>query len=105
MNTLATLLEAFRAGRRAALARAMYRRREGVSVDGVLATDPVALSYLLHVTGPVRVPQGRPLSAGNAVSMLLSEAYALLIPEPSSQMDLRVTAVLAYLHATRAVAV
>lgn len=68
----------------AALARAMYRKREGVSVDGVLATDPVALSYLLRVTGPVRVPKGPPLTADNAVRMLLSEAYARY-PDPAEQ--------------------
>jgi hypothetical protein len=39
----------------AVLAREMYRRRTGRTVDGVLATDPVALSYLLAVTGPVSV--------------------------------------------------
>ena len=60
----------------AGLARAMYRKRSGVAVDGVMATDPVALSYLLRVTGPVKIPEGEPLTSGNAVRALLSEAYA-----------------------------
>jgi hypothetical protein len=60
----------------AALAREMYRRRSGVTVDAVLATDPVALSYLLQATGPVPVPGGWPLTAGNAVPTLLSRIYA-----------------------------
>lgn len=60
----------------AKLAREMYRVRFGEKVDGVLATDPVALSYLLRATGPVAMPSGPPLTAGNAVRMLLSEAYA-----------------------------
>jgi hypothetical protein len=34
--------------RTAELAKALYERRTGESVDGVFATDPVALSYLLH---------------------------------------------------------
>jgi hypothetical protein len=59
----------------AALAREMYRRRSGRTVDGVLATDPVALSYLLAATGPVAVPGGEPLTATNAVPKVLSEAY------------------------------
>jgi hypothetical protein len=78
----------------AELAREMYRRQSGRTVDGVLATDPVALSYLLRATGPVpvagggRLPGGgrlsgaRPLpgsaalSADNAVRVLLSDVYA-----------------------------
>jgi hypothetical protein len=60
----------------AALAREMYRRRSGQTVDGVLALDPVALSYLLRATGPVAMPAGPPLTAERAIPMLLSEAYA-----------------------------
>ncbi len=60
----------------AALAREMYRRRTGQTVDGVLATDPVALSYLLAATGPVRMPGGEVLAAGTVVRQLLSDAYA-----------------------------
>ena len=59
----------------AALIREMYRLRSGHTVDGVLATDPVALSYLLRAVGPVRAPDGRRLTAGNAVRTLLSEVY------------------------------
>ncbi|HYN95252.1 MAG TPA: DUF4012 domain-containing protein [Pilimelia sp.] len=60
----------------AALLREMYRRRSGRIVDGVLATDPVALSYLLRVTGPVAVPGGPALTARTAVRQLLADAYA-----------------------------
>jgi hypothetical protein len=68
----------------AALARAMYQKRSGVAVDGVLATDPVALSYLLRVTGAVKMPKGAPLTSDNAVRVLLSEAYAKY-PNPAEQ--------------------
>ena len=40
----------------AQLAREMYRVRTGLTVDGVLATDPVALSYLLKAMGPEAAP-------------------------------------------------
>jgi hypothetical protein len=60
----------------AALAREMYRLRTGVTVDSVIATDPVALSYLLPATGALPMPAGPALDAGNAVRMLLSEAHA-----------------------------
>lgn len=59
-----------------ALAREMYRRRTGRTVDGVLATDPVALSYVLRAIGPVPVAGGADLTAANAVRVLLSEIYA-----------------------------
>ncbi|MDI6101290.1 DUF4012 domain-containing protein [Actinoplanes sp. NEAU-A12] len=60
----------------ARLAREMYRRRTGQTVDGVFATDPVALSYLLRALGPVPVAGGRPLTADSAVPLLLSRIYA-----------------------------
>ncbi len=60
----------------AQLAREMYRLRTGVTVDGVLATDPVALSYLLRAMGPVPMPSGPPLTADSAVRLLLSQVYA-----------------------------
>ncbi|MEV4636410.1 DUF4012 domain-containing protein [Actinoplanes sp. NPDC049548] len=68
----------------AALARKMYAMRSGTEVDGVLSTDPVALSYLLKVTGSVSVPKSDPLTADNAVRVLLSEAYAKF-PDPKDQ--------------------
>jgi len=59
----------------ALLAQTMYQKRTGVRVDGVMATDPIALSYLLRVTGAVKVPGGESLTSENAVRMLLSEVY------------------------------
>jgi hypothetical protein len=49
-----------------------------------MATDPVALSYLLRVTGAIKLPEGEPLTSDNAVRVLLSEAYAKY-PDPVSQ--------------------
>jgi hypothetical protein len=60
----------------ALLFREMYRRRSGTTVDGVIAADPVALSYVLAATGPLPMPDGPPLTASNAVRLLLSDAYA-----------------------------
>ncbi|MDM4777818.1 DUF4012 domain-containing protein [Micromonospora sp. b486] len=59
----------------AALYRDMVRRRTGTTVDGVLAVDPVVLSYLLGVVGPVNVPDGPSLGAATAVRTLLSDSY------------------------------
>ena len=60
----------------AKLGRTMWRKEFGGKVDGVMAFDPVALSYLLRATGPVQLADGTALSADNAVQYLLSDVYA-----------------------------
>ncbi|MEV8239984.1 DUF4012 domain-containing protein [Microbacterium testaceum] len=57
------------------IAREMYRSRTGVEVDGVLAVDPVVLSYLLKAIGPVELPTGDSLTDSNAVQLLMNEVY------------------------------
>ena len=68
----------------ATLFREMYRVRTGRTVDGVMATDPVALSYLLKATGAVKLAAGAPLTADTAVKRLLSQSYAEY-PDPAKQ--------------------
>jgi hypothetical protein len=68
----------------ARLASAFWQTRYGERVDGVLAIDPVTLSYMLAATGPVRLATGDSLSSGNAVQLLLSEVYARY-PDPRTQ--------------------
>lgn len=61
--------------RAAELWRAHWEKRIGEpAIDGVVAIDPVALSYLLDGTGPVTV-EGVTLSRDNAVEELLSAPY------------------------------
>ncbi|MFV9426232.1 DUF4012 domain-containing protein [Microbacterium sp. S1037] len=66
------------------LAREMYRTKTGLSVDGVIAIDPVLLSYVLEATGPVMLPSGEQLNAGNAARILMNEVY-LRYSDPSEQ--------------------
>jgi hypothetical protein len=33
---------------------AMYQKAKGEKIDGTIAVDPVALSYILKVTGPAK---------------------------------------------------
>lgn len=66
------------------LAHAMYARQTGIDVDGVIAIDPVVLSYMLKATGPIQMPDGENVSAENAVSLLLNEVYARYT-EPAAQ--------------------
>ncbi|MEO8107928.1 MAG: DUF4012 domain-containing protein [Actinomycetes bacterium] len=53
----------------------MWKDRTGEQLDGVITTDPVALSYLLKATGPVTLPDGRTISADNVVSFTENEIY------------------------------
>lgn len=78
----------------AATAQAMWAKKTGQNVDGVISLDPIALSYILDATGPVKITspelatlvEGKmptELNAKNAVSTLLSEVYAKI----ASPMD------------------
>jgi hypothetical protein len=56
-------------------AAAMWVHDHGGVVDGVIALDPVVLSGLLGVTGPVSLPTGDTLTSDDAVRLLLSDVY------------------------------
>lgn len=47
----------------------------GISIDGVISIDPVVLSYMLNVTGPVALSDGSEITADNAVGLVLFDAY------------------------------
>jgi hypothetical protein len=78
----------------ASTAQAMWERKTGQRVDGVVSIDPVALSYLLAATGPVQIANADPrLSSGqlpdemtshNVVQTLLSDVYSK-IEDPELQ--------------------
>lgn len=53
----------------------MYQVRTGTAVDGVMAIDPVALSYMLEGSPGVDIGQGLTMTSDNLVRTLLSEAY------------------------------
>jgi hypothetical protein len=64
----------------------MYYERFGVEVDGVIATDPVALSEVLKGTGPVDLPTGDTLTTANAVPYLLEKAYQNATPDQADTL-------------------
>jgi hypothetical protein len=79
----------------ASTAQAMWERKTGQIVNGVLSIDPIALSYLLEASGPVRITdpslaelshRGLPteLNSQNVVNTFLSEVYAR-IEQPEVQ--------------------
>ncbi|QXW04662.1 DUF4012 domain-containing protein [Rhodococcus globerulus] len=47
----------------------------GEVVDGAIAVDPIALSYILKVVGPVTMPDGEKVTADNVVELTESTAY------------------------------
>ncbi|QIK64975.1 DUF4012 domain-containing protein [Nocardioides sp. HDW12B] len=53
----------------------MWERRQPEELDGVLSVDPVALSYLLRATGPVRLAGGQVVTATDARDYLMREVY------------------------------
>ncbi len=53
----------------------MWRRKSGERVDGVIAVDPTALSYLLKVTGPATLPDHSQVSASNVIALTQSTVY------------------------------
>lgn len=63
--------------RSAELMAAMWTHKVGTPVDGVLAMDPVAVSYLLEATGPVEAG-GVELTADTVLDVLLRESYLRL---------------------------
>lgn len=78
----------------ASTAQAMWEKKTGQRVDGVISMDPVALGYILDATGPVKVssPELLALAGGlpkeltgtNVVPTLLSDVYAK-IEQPKLQ--------------------
>ncbi|MBT2568952.1 DUF4012 domain-containing protein [Arthrobacter sp. ISL-85] len=79
----------------ASTAQAMWERKTGQHVDGVISIDPVVLSYILQATGPVKISgagmmvaanAGLPteLSGSNVVQTMLSDVYAK-IEQPKLQ--------------------
>lgn len=53
----------------------MWLEQTGQNVDGVIAIDPVALSYILGAVGPVTMPDGEIVSRDNVVELTESTAY------------------------------
>jgi hypothetical protein len=54
----------------------MWTKQSGVSVDGVIAIDPVALSYILSAIGPITMPDGEVVTKDNVVELTESTAYS-----------------------------
>lgn len=63
--------------RSAEILQAMWRKKHGKELDGVVSIDPVAMSYLLRATGPTVLPNGTKLEASKLVAGLENFVYIL----------------------------
>ncbi len=57
------------------ITRAMVKKGLNEDVDGVISVDPVAMSFILQGTGPVKIADGVVLRPDNAVEVLLNAVY------------------------------
>ncbi|PRC43149.1 hypothetical protein C6A85_000000106830, partial [Mycobacterium sp. ITM-2017-0098] len=55
--------------------KTMWAEQTGTNVDGVIAIDPVALSYILGAVGSITMPDGEVVTADNVVQLTESTAY------------------------------
>lgn len=67
----------------------MWQQHTGQRLDGALALDPTALSYLLGVTGATTVRGAVPVTSGNVVALTQSQAYSLYPDRAQRRLFLR----------------
>ena len=56
--------------------KSMWAQQTGMNVDGVIAIDPFALSYMLGAVGPVTLADGEQITKDNVVELTESTAYS-----------------------------
>jgi hypothetical protein len=54
---------------------ALWKNQFGEQLDGVIAVDPSALSYVLQATGPITLKSGEVIKSENVVAETLQKAY------------------------------
>ena len=55
--------------------KSMWEQQSGTTVDGAIAIDPVALSYILGAVGSVTMPDGETITKDNVVELTESTTY------------------------------
>ena len=56
--------------------KGMWAQQSGMNVDGAIAIDPIALSYILGATGPIVMPDGETVAENNVVELTESTVYS-----------------------------
>jgi hypothetical protein len=65
--------------------KSMWAQQSGMNVDGAIAIDPVALSYILVATGPVVMPGGETVTESNVVELTESTVYTRFPTDQSAR--------------------
>ena len=65
----------------------LWKKKFGEDLDGVIAVDPSALSYILKSTGPITLPNGEKITAENVVSETLEKAYKRFEKDNKARKD------------------
>jgi Protein of unknown function (DUF4012) len=60
----------------AKLAREQWKEKTGQTVDGVIAVDPVVLTYMLRASNSLTLSSGKSLSANDVRKLLFQDVYA-----------------------------
>jgi len=55
--------------------KSLWQQQSGQNIDGAIAVDPVALSYLLGAVGSITLPSGEVINADNVVRITESDVY------------------------------
>ena len=66
----------------------MWAQQSGMNVDGVIAIDPVALSYVLVRSDPVTMPDGEVVTKDNVVELTESTAYSRFPTDQPARQEL-----------------
>ncbi|BBY49371.1 hypothetical protein MARA_28390 [Mycolicibacterium arabiense] len=56
--------------------KSMWEQESAMGIDGVIALDPIALSYILGAAGSVTMPDGEVVTRDNVVELTESTAYS-----------------------------
>lgn len=56
--------------------KSLWAQQTGMNVDGVIAIDPIALSYILGATGAITLPTGETVTKDNVVELTESTVYS-----------------------------
>lgn len=65
----------------------LWKKAFNEDLDGVIAVDPSALSYILKATGPISLPNGEQITAENVVSETLEKAYKRFEKDNKARKD------------------
>ncbi|MCI4677031.1 DUF4012 domain-containing protein [Candidatus Mycolicibacterium alkanivorans] len=67
--------------------KSMWEQQTGMNVDGAIALDPIALSYILGATGPVTMPDGETVTKDNVVELTESTVYTRFPTDQSARKE------------------